>query len=32
MKYLPPFVSKNPNLVTFFHENERVVYVDKDLE
>jgi hypothetical protein len=27
-----PLVPKNPDPVTFFHENERVVYVDKGLE
>jgi hypothetical protein len=27
-----PLVPKNLDLFTFSHENERVVYVDKDLE
>jgi hypothetical protein len=29
---VPPFMHRNPELVIFFHENERVVYVEKDLE
>lgn len=29
---VPPLVPRNLDLVIFFHENEKVMYVDKDLE
>lgn len=29
---VPPLVPRNLDLVIFFHENEKVMYVDKDLD